>query len=360
MPNTSANPDVMLELRDIDLMGRGATIALLTIWGWVLVRDHRAELPARAALAMIATIICHMIADMFPLRGDSSIFLFAAKLGQAMSPTCFWLFSKTWFDDERRISRGTAITLLTALAFAVLTIMLSWRNGVYTLAMDVPLRIFWLGFAAAGLWIAWRGRAGDLVEARRTLRGRFIFVTGSYFLLTTSLGFIANLRDGPSLIFGVVSFGISLVSAALCIAMFGIRQPDLFAAAQRPAERLAELDEAQDDLTANLQAHMKATKAWRDETLTIAGLAQQLGIQEYRLRRLINGHIGHRNFAAFLNSFRLAEVKDALTDPTQRDVPILTIALDAGFGSLGPFNRAFREAEGMTPSQYRAINTPSH
>ena len=31
-----------------------------------------------------------------------------------------------------------------------------------------------------------------------------------------------------------------------------------------------------------------------------------------------------------------------------------TIALDAGFGSLGPFNRAFREAEGMTPSEYRA------
>ena len=49
-----------------------------------------------------------------------------------------------------------------------------------------------------------------------------------------------------------------------------------------------------------------------------------------------------------------AEVKAALTDPSQKDVPILTIALDAGFGSLGPFNRAFREAEGMTPSEYRS------
>ena len=35
-------------------------------------------------------------------------------------------------------------------------------------------------------------------------------------------------------------------------------------------------------------------------------------------------------------------------------MPILTIALDAGFGSLGPFNRAFKDAEGMTPSAYRA------
>jgi AraC-like DNA-binding protein len=72
------------------------------------------------------------------------------------------------------------------------------------------------------------------------------------------------------------------------------------------------------------------------------------------LRRLINGELGFRNFTTFLNSYRLAEVRDALSDPTQKDVPILTIAIDAGFGSLGPFNRAFREAEGVTPSEYRS------
>jgi AraC-like DNA-binding protein len=34
-------------------------------------------------------------------------------------------------------------------------------------------------------------------------------------------------------------------------------------------------------------------------------------------------------------------------------VPILTIALDAGFGSIGPFNRAFKAHTGLTPSEYR-------
>jgi AraC-like DNA-binding protein len=34
-------------------------------------------------------------------------------------------------------------------------------------------------------------------------------------------------------------------------------------------------------------------------------------------------------------------------------VPILTIALDAGFQSLGPFNRAFKAQTGMTPSEFR-------
>jgi AraC-like DNA-binding protein len=36
------------------------------------------------------------------------------------------------------------------------------------------------------------------------------------------------------------------------------------------------------------------------------------------------------------------------------DLPILTIALDSGYGSIGPFNRAFRQRYGMTPTEYRA------
>jgi len=31
----------------------------------------------------------------------------------------------------------------------------------------------------------------------------------------------------------------------------------------------------------------------------------------------------------------------------------LTLALDAGFSSLGPFNRAFKAGTGLTPSQFR-------
>ena len=77
-------------------------------------------------------------------------------------------------------------------------------------------------------------------------------------------------------------------------------------------------------------------------------------LPEYRLRRAINQGLGERNFNAYLNGFRLAEVREALSDPAQRETPILTIALDAGFGSLAPFNRAFRAAEGCTPSEYRA------
>jgi len=71
------------------------------------------------------------------------------------------------------------------------------------------------------------------------------------------------------------------------------------------------------------------------------------------LRRLINQRLGHRNFNAFVNGFRLAEALAALADPGRRDLPVLTIALTAGFQSIGPFNRAFKMATGLTPTEFR-------
>ena len=37
-------------------------------------------------------------------------------------------------------------------------------------------------------------------------------------------------------------------------------------------------------------------------------------------------------------------------------VPVITIAMDAGFQSLGPFNRAFKATTGVTPTEYRRRN----
>jgi len=106
-------------------------------------------------------------------------------------------------------------------------------------------------------------------------------------------------------------------------------------------------------LLLRLRQVMEAEKAYREPGLAIAGLAARLELPEYRLRRLINQRLGHRNFSSFVNGYRLAEAQAALADPTQQEVPVLTIALDSGFQSLGPFNRAFKAATGLTPSEYR-------
>jgi AraC-like DNA-binding protein len=38
--------------------------------------------------------------------------------------------------------------------------------------------------------------------------------------------------------------------------------------------------------------------------------------------------------------------------------PILSIALDLGFASIGPFNRAFKAITGLTPGDFRQQAVP--
>lgn len=337
----------------VDALARGGSLALLALWSWLLLRDHAHALAGRLALAMNLSIACHVLATMHN-TGINSAIDWIFELGSVCVPVVFWLFARAWFNDERRIGwRGWA-TLPFCMAMVPAIVL---APPVLALAGTILLRAIMFALGFAGLWEAWRGRDDDLVEGRRRLRLLLIGTVGLFVILTNLIEVLAFNKVIGEYWRSLIQIGIVLSTLAFCARMFGIRQLDLLGAPQRdtaaPA-RPAAIDQA---AVGRLEQLMEHERLYRDETLTIAALAQRLGEQEYRLRRLINGSLGYRNFAQFLNLYRLAEVKAALADPEQREVPILTIALDAGFGSLGPFNRAFREAEGMTPSEYRAAHS---
>ena len=71
------------------------------------------------------------------------------------------------------------------------------------------------------------------------------------------------------------------------------------------------------------------------------------------MRQLINSQLGFRNFGAFLNHFRVREARKLLADPAQKQLGIAEIAYRFGYSSLGPFNRAFKEIVGQTPTEFR-------
>jgi AraC-like DNA-binding protein len=337
----------------LDLMIRGGSLALLSLWSWVLLRDHRAQLAARVPVAMNVSIAAHVIGTMAPPLGSNPLDpLF--ELGSVCVPALFWIFARTWFNDAARVGWSGWLAILTSMAVVSLVLVsFEARTPLFYVAAPT-MRVLMFTFATLGLWEAWRGRDGDLVEQRRSLRLALVGAVGAFVILTNVVEVLVHNDLAPDYWRALIELGILLLTFGFCAAMFSINQPLLFSAASTaPLRTRAALPE-DDAIVSRLRAHMQQNLAWRDETLTIAVLAAQLGEPEYRLRRAINGTLGHRNFAQFLNGYRLAEVKAALADKTQRGVPILTIALDAGFGSLGPFNRAFREAEGTTPSEFRA------
>lgn len=338
---------------DLEMMARGGTLVLLALWSLLLWRDHRNLLAARIAIVMNIGIACYVFEGTGWTEQDNLRGLLQGTMARS-TPALFWLFAKTWFSDRSRLSaRDLAISAACIANALVMHLTYQSLPGVFFVSA-VIFRTGMFAFSAAGLWEAWRSRDGDLIEARRRLRLALVMTVGAYVLAIALAEMLVYNADGPRALIVLIGSSTVLATFALCAAMFTLGPNDLFGVSAKPSRAVPSRTTEDDPLVQQLQTFMANELPHRDERLTIAGLAARLGVQEYRLRRVINLTMGHRNFAQFLNGYRLAEVRGALADPAQRDVPILTIALDAGFGSLGPFNRAFREAEGKTPSEFRA------
>jgi AraC family cel operon transcriptional repressor len=86
-----------------------------------------------------------------------------------------------------------------------------------------------------------------------------------------------------------------------------------------------------------------------DLGLDTAGLAQHAGVSAEHLARTVRKHLGVTP-TELLNHRRLERAALLLS---HTDSPVLTIALDLGFGSASVFSRAFRARHGLAPRAWR-------
>lgn len=101
-----------------------------------------------------------------------------------------------------------------------------------------------------------------------------------------------------------------------------------------------------------LLALMDTEKPYRQGDLTLQDLANALGISSHNLTEVINTQLG-QNFYDFVNTYRVREVQERLTDPDSAHLTLLAIGLEAGFNSKSSFNAVFKKHTEMTPSQYK-------
>lgn len=95
-------------------------------------------------------------------------------------------------------------------------------------------------------------------------------------------------------------------------------------------------------------------KQENNEDLTLEHLARTLGYSEFYISRKFKEISGMQ----FRDYVRYRKLAFALKQVRDTDRGLLDIALDYGFSSHEAFTRAFKEAYGVTPSEYREHPTP--
>ena len=189
-----------------------------------------------------------------------------------------------------------------------------------------------------------------LSKSQKDRRFRIIFAVGYTAILGT--GFVVALPEMEMVREPARAVLASTALIGTTIALHFRSAHPLERRARKP-ERMQPIGEHA-DLAIRLNEALHRKQVYLDPELKVADLAQLLGTAEYKLSQCITGELGFNNFNQLVNSYRISEAKRRFSDAQFDTLPILTIAMDCGFASIGPFNRAFKADMGVTPSAFRS------
>ena len=287
---------------------------------------------------------------------DVGVLASPMNLLRNMTPGLFMVLCYSLFREGHRLPRWLlGAFVVQCLLEEPVPLLLGSSAAQYDLLEVVPA-VLQLVFVVTGLYWTLSGWRADLVEDRRQLRKIFIAIVGT-FVFAMVLGERLLIPWQSDVLFEA-HVVLSLVGALLSTVVLWIMfRPDAAAYLdpfRSEVVRVAVERPPDDSDVEALRRVLDVERIYHDSELTVAALAARVAIPEYRLRRVIHERLQYRNFNALLHRYRIEEACALLADPARRHVPILTIALTVGYNSINPFNRAFRELKGMTPSEFRA------
>jgi len=161
---------------------------------------------------------------------------------------------------------------------------------------------------------------------------------------------------------------ISISILIYTVGYMGLKQPEIFS---QPAEVVSNdkqgnvegvmekyqksglSNEAADEIKEKLICSMQKDKHYLDSELTLNKLSGLLGVSQHNLSEVINLKL-NQTYYDFINSYRVEEFKQLLSNPAYYNYSLLSIAFDAGFKSKTTFNTIFKKITGLTPSEYKS------
>lgn len=267
-----------------------------------------------------------------------------------------WYLAMTSFDDEFEQERWPTWLKVVLVGYGLLFVYFLgvtggigfFHDAIHGIALVLMVHI---------IYVAVQGFNNDLIDSRRRIRILIVVVAVGYSMFLVVLEFMnENIRNDA--VFSLVNSAVLCLSVLVVARRLLQSKPGVIVKGGRESAVESELLSDQDvpEEFAELKRRLDDfidSRLYQQSELSISAMARQLKCPDHHLRRLINRVLGFRNFNAFLNDLRVQDAAIRLRDPELSSKPILTIALELGYGSIGPFNRAFKAAFGQTPSDFR-------
>jgi len=342
----------------LDVLLRYPTITLLFITAVLAIRDGRGFRPSIYIVLTTLTVAFMLLGTARPELQLPEPFHMIIRFLDMGNIVFIWWLGLAIFQDNFRLRWPHWFVFGLNFAALIPSRFMETRGVEYFHpVVNYGLDIVTLGIMGHLAFVALKGRADDLIEPRRRFRLYFVLAMIAATLVATMAENLlsANHKELLSILRCAIIFPLAL-AGLLWLTQF---HPEkiVFEDVKKRVPAKPDIDPRDKALLEKLNSAMESDQIYTEPGLTIRTLAEKLKTPEHRLRVLINQGLGHRNFSAFLNSYRIGAVKSAFADPENSRIPVLTIAMDVGFNSLAPFNRAFKDSEGMTPSAYRQTLT---
>ncbi len=344
-----------------------AILSVLLLAAGYLKTDPKAA-SARVFTLMVIFVVLYLLNGMSgahiedQFRLDLSEWQVVIEVGTSAICGLFMIYCFLIFQEQQKFP---VLFLIVFGSQVLLDLVLSLLNFLSTDTAPAPIlellatsmEVLQLVFVGVAIYWTLKGWRADLVDDRRVLRWFIIGVQGA---LIFSVVLVENfLLEADSTSYPTEQAAIVFAIAILALGMLLVAMRFDYVSLTYVIRKVAELTEESgaEQYTAfdidSFNRMFRDGKLYREAGLTIAMLAKKLNLPEYRLRAFIHKQLGFRNFNAMLHQYRVEDASAALADKANQNVPVLTIALTVGYQSITPFNNAFRQITGVTPSEYR-------
>jgi AraC-like DNA-binding protein len=272
------------------------------------------------------------------LRGTDVLELPGYRFWLFLTPPMFYFFSRATLLPDAPTHPILLLHLLPLLL-----------NFLPRYEIAIPV-IFMLGMGYC-FWLS------NLIFGLREQRKRFkieMFFFSLFSvvgLLVLILGLSVSYIDHVYFyVFYTTSIGMSFVLIVAALIVF----PDLLAELAEATKLSYAASTLKDvDIQASLgklDELMKTSKLYQNENLSLAMIAEAMDLTSHQLSELVNRQFGV-NFSRYIREQRVNAAKAILESEPKSSV--LSIGLEAGFGTQSNFYAAFKEITGMSPGAYR-------